>query len=357
MTRNMDESVVRPESTVTRRDLLASGGAILGGMAMTGQAFAQQAGGQQSGGEQTGGDPLAVSQTWAGKPFGSGLLARKVAVITGAARGIGRSIAVDMAANGADIVAIDICAKILKEQSYAVTTRDDLEETARLVQQNGRKCMQVVGDVRDIAFLRATADKAEQQFGHIDIVVANAATQHFKPLVEMEDWEFNGVIENNLIGTANTIRAFAPKMIAQGKGGRIIVLSSMQGKHGSKNMSSYSASKWGILGLMKSAALELGKYKITVNALVPGLVDTPLTHNEERWSALIGEVTANDNPPKNPTEQQAYETRAPHVPLKVGWLKPEDLAPAAVFLASDGAAMVTGASYDVTGGDNANNQS
>jgi NAD(P)-dependent dehydrogenase (short-subunit alcohol dehydrogenase family) len=122
-------------------------------------------------------------------------------------------------------------------------------------------------------------------------------------------------------------------------------------------MSSYSASKWGIIGLMKSAALELGKNKITVNALIPGLVDTPLTHNEARWSALIGEVTANENPPKDPTEQQAYETRAPHVPLKVAWLKPEDLAPAAVFLASDGAAMVTGACYDVTGGDDANNLS
>jgi NAD(P)-dependent dehydrogenase (short-subunit alcohol dehydrogenase family) len=278
-------------------------------------------------------------------------------VITGAARGIGRAIAVDMAANGADIVGIDICAKILQEQSYPVTTKEDLAETERLVKEHGRKFMGVVGDVRDIGFLRSTADKAAQQFGHIDIVVANAATQHFKPLVEMEDWQFNGVIENNLIGTANTIRAFAPKIIAGGRGGRIIVLASMQGKHGSKNMSSYSASKWGIIGLMKSAALELGKEKITVNALIPGLVDTPLTHNEARWSALIAEVNGTENPPKNPTEQQAYETRAPHMPLRVAWLKPEDLAPAAVFLASDRAAMVTGACYDVTGGDDANNLS
>lgn len=299
----------------------------------------------------------AAGQTWPGRSFGDGLLKDKVAVITGAARGIGRSIAVDMAANGADIVGIDICGKILKEQSYDVTTKDDLAETGRLVRAHNRRFMEVVGDVRDIAFLRDTADKAMQQFGHIDIVVANAATQRFKPLVEMEDWEWNGVIENNLNGTANTIRAFAPKIIQGGKGGRIIVLSSMQGKHGSKNMASYSASKWGIIGLMKSAALELGKDKITVNALIPGLVDTPLTHNAARWSALIGEVTANENPPKNPTEQEAWNTRAPHEPLKVAWLKPEDLAPAAVFLASDLAAMVTGATYDVTGGDNANNQS
>jgi NAD(P)-dependent dehydrogenase (short-subunit alcohol dehydrogenase family) len=337
---------LRQESMLSRRELLVSGGAILGGLAMSGQALGQQST-----------DTVAEKQTWPGRAFGDGLLSGKVAVITGAARGIGRAIAVDMAANGADIVGIDICAKILPEQSYTVTTKEDLDETGRLVQQHGRKFLGVVGDVRDIAFLRATADKVQQQFGHVDIVVANAATQHFKPLVEMEDWEFNGVIENNLFGTANTIRAFAPKMISQGRGGRIIVLSSMQGKHGSKNMSSYSASKWGIIGLMKSAALELGKDKITVNALIPGLVDTPLTHNEARWSALVGEVTANENPPKDVTEKQAWDTRAPHVPLKVAWLKPEDLAPAAVFLASDLAAMVTGACYDVTGGDDANNLS
>jgi NAD(P)-dependent dehydrogenase (short-subunit alcohol dehydrogenase family) len=341
----VEEIVGRQGSKMSRRDLLASGGAIMGGMAMGGKALAQQPA-----------DALTEKQTWPGRAFGDGLLKGKVAVITGAARGIGRSIAVDMAANGADIVGIDICAKITPVQSYTVASKEDLEQTGKLVKQHGRQFVQVVGDVRDIAFLRATADQVEQKFGHVDIVVANAATQRFKPLIEMEDWEWNDVINNNLNGTANTIRAFAPKLVKAG-GGRIIVLSSMQGKHGSKNMSSYSASKWGIIGLMKSAALELGKDKITVNALIPGLVDTPLTHNEARWSALIGEVTANENPPKNPTEQEAYDTRAPHEPLKVAWLKPEDLAPAAVFLASDLAAMVTGATYDVTGGDNANNQS
>ena len=329
--------------TLTRRELLAAGGAVVGGMTL--------GGGQMMAQEQSAGP-----QNWPGKVFGDGLLRGKVAVITGAARGIGRSIAVDMAANGADVIGIDICGKITPVQEYAVATQADLDETGRLVKQHGRKWMGVVGDVREIAFLRSTADKVQQQFGRIDIVVANAATQVFKPLVEMEDWQWNDVINNNLNGTANTIRAFAPKIIAGRQGGRILVLSSMQGKHGSKNMASYSASKWGIIGLMKSAALELGKDKITVNA-IPGLVDTPLTHNEKRWSAMIGEVTANENPPKNPTEQEAAAIRAPHEPLKVPWLKPEDLAPAAVFLASDLASMVTGACYDVTGGDDANNLS
>jgi NAD(P)-dependent dehydrogenase (short-subunit alcohol dehydrogenase family) len=329
-------------TNLTRRQWIGTAGAIAGALATANRAVAQQA--------------SAPNQTWGGTPFGSGLLQDRIAIVTGAARGIGRSIAVDMAANGAHVVGIDLCSKVLPYQEYDAAARQDLEETERLVKERGRKFTAEVGDIRNMQFLMAVADRTQQQYGGVDIVVANAGTQYFKPLLEMEDTQWFDVINNNLTGTANTIRAFAPKLVIRGKG-RIIVLSSMQGKHGSKNMSSYSASKWGILGLMKSAALELGQYKITVNALIPGLVDTPLTHNEKRWSEMIGEIQATDNPPKNPTEEEAARIRAPHVPLKVPWLKPEDLAPAAVFLASDLAAMVTGASYDVTGGDNANNQS
>lgn len=330
------------DTETTRRRLLTNGAAVVGGWTLTaGRLSAEQA--------------SAATQTWPGRAF-SGVLNGKVAVITGAARGIGRAIAVDMAANGADIAGIDICATITPVQTYPVATREDLEETGKLVRKCGRKFKSVVGDVRDIRFLRSAADSIEQQFGQINIVVANAGTQLFKPLLEMEDWQWNDVINNNLNGTANTIRAFGPKLVSRGQG-RIIVTASMQGKHGSKNMSSYSASKWGVIGLMKSAALELGKYKITVNAIVPGLVDTPLTHNEARWSALIGEIEGTENPPKNATEQQAAQARAPHVPLRVPWLKPEDIAPVAVFLASDDAALVTGACYDVTAGDDANNLS
>ena len=167
----------------------------------------------------------------------------------------------------------------------------------------------------------------------------------------MEDADWRDVIDNNLNGTANTIRAFAPKMVARKKG-RIIVLSSMQGKHGTKDASSYSASKWGILGLMKSAAMELGQYNITVNALIPGLVDTPLTRYDKRLSESMGE-TGRSRPERIPRRRQAWDIRAPTVPLKVGWLQPDDISPAAVFLASDAANMVTGAEYEVTGGDSA----
>jgi NAD(P)-dependent dehydrogenase (short-subunit alcohol dehydrogenase family) len=328
-------------SQFTRRKLLASGGALIGGMMVGENLFGQQS---------------AANQTWPGQAMNGSPLGGRVAVVTGAARGIGRAIAVDMAANGADIVGIDICGKITPVQEYPASTREDLDMTGKLVEQHQRKFLPVVADVRDLKALRDAADRAEQQFGHIDIVVADAATQVFKPLLEMEDAHWFDIINTNLNGTANTIRAFGPKLVKQGKG-RIIVLSSMQGKHGMKNGSSYSASKWGIIGLMKSAALELGPHKITVNALIPGLVDTPLTRNPKRWSELIGELEATPNPPKNPSEQEVIQARAPREPLRVAWLKPEDLAPAAVFLASDAAAMVTGACYDVTGGDDANNLS
>jgi NAD(P)-dependent dehydrogenase (short-subunit alcohol dehydrogenase family) len=283
------------------------------------------------------------------RPGRGSQLTDKVAVVTGAARGIGRAIAVEFAANGADCVAVDIAGPVSPASNAVPATPEDLDETVGLIRQYGRRVQAVRADVRDIAVLRTIADQVEQQFGKIDIVVANAAIQRWMSLLDMQDADWRDVIDNNLNGTANTIRAFAPKMVARRKG-RIIVLSSMQGKHGTKDAASYSASKWGILGLMKSAALELGQYNITVNAVIPGLVDTPLTRYETRLSESIAETGQKTD---NPTPQQAWDVRAATVPLRVGWLQPDDISPAAVFLASDAANMVTGAEYEVTGGDSA----
>jgi NAD(P)-dependent dehydrogenase (short-subunit alcohol dehydrogenase family) len=283
-------------------------------------------------------------------PGRGSMLKDKVAVVTGAARGIGRAIAVEFAANGADVVVADIGGFVSTASNAKPATPEDLAETLRQVKAYGRRCESIKLDIRKINELRAAADHVDQAYGKIDIVVADAAIQRWVPLLEMEDSDWVDVIDNNLNGTANTIRAFAPKMVAR-KHGRIIVLSSMQGKHGTKDASSYSASKWGILGLMKSAALELGRYNITVNALIPGLVDTPLTRYEKRLTESMAEN--GQKPPDHPTPQQAWDSRAPTVPLNVGWLQPDDISPAAVFLASDAAAMVTGAEYEVTGGDSA----
>jgi len=284
------------------------------------------------------------------RPGRGSALGGKIAVVTGAARGIGRAIAVEFAANGADVVVLDIAGPVSVASDAKPATPADLEETMRQVKSYGRKGESIRCDIRDIEALRKAAEHIDSTYGKIDIVVADAVIQRLKSLLEMQDADWRDVIDNNLNGTANTIRAFAPKMVPK-RQGRIIVLSSMQGKHGTKDASSYSASKWGILGLMKSAALELGEYNITVNALIPGLVDTALTRYEKRLTESMAETGM--KPGSDPTPQQAWDVRAPTVPLKVGWLQPDDISPAAVFLASDAAAMVTGAEYEVTGGDSA----
>jgi NAD(P)-dependent dehydrogenase (short-subunit alcohol dehydrogenase family) len=284
------------------------------------------------------------------RPSRGTVLTDKIAVVTGAARGIGRAIAVEMAANGAGVVALDIVGPVSTASNAVPATPEELDETIRQIRGYGRGAEGIKADIRDIAALRTIADHVEKTYGKIDIVVANAAIQRWMPLLEMDDADWRDVIDNNLNGTANTVRAFAPKMVARKKG-RFILVSSMQGKRGTKDGASYSASKWGILGLMKSAAMELGEHNITVNALIPGLVDTALTRYDKRLSESIGQTGRPKD--EHPSPQQAWDIRAPTVPLRVGWLQPDDISPAAVFLASDAANMVTGAEYEVTGGDSA----
>jgi NAD(P)-dependent dehydrogenase (short-subunit alcohol dehydrogenase family) len=295
-------------------------------------------------------EPGAEKSAGPVRPGRGSSLSGKVAVVTGAARGIGRAIAVEMAANGADVVAVDIAGPISTASDAVPATPEQLNETVKQIQAYGRRGEAVRADIRDIAALRRVADHVEREYGKIDVVVADAAIQGWKPLLEMQDSDWRDVLENNLNGTANTVRAFAPKMVARRKG-RFILLSSMQGKHGTKDAASYAASKWGILGLMKSAAMELGQYNITVNALVPGLVDTPLTRNYKRLAESMAETGR--PAPERPSPQQAWDVRAPTIPLKIGWLQPDDISPTAVFLASNAANMVTGAEYEVTGGDSA----
>jgi NAD(P)-dependent dehydrogenase (short-subunit alcohol dehydrogenase family) len=295
-------------------------------------------------------EPAAEQSAGPIKPGRGTVLTDKIAVVTGAARGIGRAIAVEMAANGADVVVVDIVGPVSTASNAVPATPQELDETVRQIRGYGRRAEGIKADIRDIAALRNIADHVEKSYGKIDIVVANAAIQRWVPLLEMEDADWRDVIDNNLNGTANTVRAFVPKMVARKKG-RLILLSSMQGKHGTKDAASYSASKWGILGLMKSAAMELGEHNITVNALIPGLVDTALTRYDKRLSETIGETGRPRD--DHPSPQKAWDIRAPTVPLKIGWLQPDDISPAAVFLASDAANMVTGAEYEVTGGDSA----
>jgi NAD(P)-dependent dehydrogenase (short-subunit alcohol dehydrogenase family) len=277
----------------------------------------------------------------------------KVAVVTGAARGIGRATAVALARAGSDIVGIDICAPVDPRSGVEPANQDDLKETGRLVEAMGHRWLSIVLDQRDLPALREAAIQAEHEFGGIDILFANAGIQSFHPLLEMEDSDWHITIDVNLTGTANALRAFAPFIVKRG-GGRIILTSSTQGRHGTKYGSAYSASKWGIIGLMKSVALELGPYNITVNALIPGLIDTPLTRHEERYAQVLEESGLSPSG-SSADEKVARKILATKTPLDIPWINPEDVAPIVLFLASDAAHMVSGATYDVTGGDSAHN--
>jgi NAD(P)-dependent dehydrogenase (short-subunit alcohol dehydrogenase family) len=282
------------------------------------------------------------------------ILKGRVAVVTGAARGIGRAAAVALARSGANVAGIDICAIVDPRSGVTPATQADLDETGRLVQAAGGKWQSFVVDQRDLAKLRSTATQIEHDFGGIDILFANAGIQSFWPILEMEDSDWHATIDVNLTGTANAIRAFAPSMVKRGSG-RIIVTTSTQGRHGTLYASAYSASKWGIIGLMKSTALELGKYKITVNALVPGLIDTPLTRHEERYAQVLELAGRKPTGNVQQDEEAAKTILQTRSPLGVPWIDPSDLAPVVVFLASDAARMVSGSTYDVTAGDSANN--
>jgi NAD(P)-dependent dehydrogenase (short-subunit alcohol dehydrogenase family) len=334
-----------------RRAVLVGAGLAATGLAMSGGVAAAEPARHAPVVEPVSGPyPMPPPQRTAGAvvPGRGSALAGKVAVVTGAARGIGRAIAVEFAANGADVVALDIAGPVSPTADAIPATDAELAETVSKIAKYGRRGIAVKADIRDIGALRAIAERVERDYGKIDIVVANAAIQGWKPLMGMDDADWRDQIENNLNGTANTLRAFGPSMVARNHG-RIILLSSMQGRMGTMDGASYSASKWGILGLMKSAALELGRYNVTVNAILPGLVGTPLTFNEQRFRAAIAQ--SNRQSPAHPTAQQTWDARAPTVPLQVGWLQPEDVSPVAVFLASDAAALVTGSEFAVTGGD------
>lgn len=277
----------------------------------------------------------------------------RVAVITGAARGIGRATAVAFARAGYRVAGADIAALASTAMDYVPATAQDLEETGRLVQDAGAEWLPVVFDQRDRAAVKTGFAQVVDRFGGVDVVFANAGIQGFASLLDMSDELWDDQIGINLTGTANVLRAAAPLLIERG-GGRIVITSSMQGQHGTLDGSGYSASKWGLIGLMKSAALDLGQYGITVNAVIPGLVNTTLTQHEDRYAQIIRAGGHEPTGDVEEDEQTAADAQRKKLPLGVPWVEPEDVAPLVVFLASEEARMVSGTSFAATGGDSAN---
>jgi SDR family mycofactocin-dependent oxidoreductase len=259
----------------------------------------------------------------------------RVALVTGAARGQGRAEAVLLAAEGADIIAVDVCAEVLP-LGYPPATPADLEETARLVEERGRRVVARRADVRDRAALAAAVDEGVAALGRLDVVVANAGICGWGRVWELTEEEWRGVIDTNLTGVWHTLKATVPLLIAQGTGGSVIVTSSVAGLKSLPFQAHYSAAKHGLVGLTKSAAIELGEHGIRVNSIHPWGVDTPMATEDRTARRVLG-----DNP-------QHAASFASILPLMLTGV--DEIAELVVYLASDAARSVTGAQLAIDAG-------
>lgn len=266
----------------------------------------------------------------------------KVALVTGAARGQGRSHAIRLAEDGADIVAIDIAAPI-STAYYPPAASADLKLTAKLVEAEGVRVLTAEADVRDQPALDDVVARALATFGRIDIVVANAGTASHAPTWELADDQWQNVLDVNLTGVWRTVKACVPSMIARGQGGTIVLTSSLAGLHGYGNIASYVAAKHGVNGLMRTLANELGPHNIRVNSVCPGLINTDMMMNDETYAMFCPDVA-------HPTLEDARQVYRTMQLLPLDWLEPRDVSNAVAFLVSDEARAITGVALPVDGG-------
>jgi len=272
----------------------------------------------------------------------SNRLAGKVAFVTGAARGQGRSHAVRLAAEGADIIAVDICEQ-LDSVGYPMSSKADLDETVAQVQALDRRIVARQADVQDLAALTAAVDEGIAEFGRLDVVVANAGIASYRPALELSELDWDEMISVNLSGVWRTIRASVPHVKAHGEGGSVIITSSTSGLRGIPNAAHYAAAKHGLVGLMKVLALELGRDRIRVNTIHPTTVDTPMVQNQETLELFL--------PGQQDQSQEAFARVAKRLNvLPVPWIQADDVSDLVVFLASDEAKYITGSALPVDAG-------
>lgn len=257
-----------------------------------------------------------------------GALDRRIAFITGGARGQGRAHALALAAEGADIVVADAPGP-MADLTYPLGTEDDLRDTAKLVEELGRRCLPITLDVRDPAQVGAAVERTVHDMGSLDIVVANAGIVSTGPLVEVSDRVWQQLLDTNLSGVFHTLRAAIPVMQRQ-RFGRIVVTSSMGGRMGIPELAAYNATKWGIIGMAKSVALEVAKEGITVNVICPTTTQTPMV-----------QPAGGDDVPDDLVRRMMKAN-----PIPQPWLQPEDVSRGVLYLVTD-PGVITGSVLEI----------
>ena len=270
-----------------------------------------------------------------------GELDGQVALITGGARGQGRAHAVTLARAGADIALCDLLAD-MTTLTYPLASAEDLDETVALVEKEGRRCLSGQLDVRDAQAVDAFVAEVEGSWGRIDILLANAGVSGGHCVYEVPDAEWEDICGTNLTGVFNAIRAVSAVMMRQ-RSGRIVATSSMMGRMSSPNLAAYVASKWGVIGLVKASAQDLAPFGITVNAVAPGNIATPMVVNEGLIRAVRPDL-------ENPTiDDASVVLQMLHV-QPIALLQPEEVSEVVLFLVGPQATHITGAVIDISAG-------
>ncbi len=243
----------------------------------------------------------------------------KVVMITGAARGQGRSHARRFAAEGADVILCDWDGeRPIETVPYPLPAAGELEETARIVRDAGRRALVCPADVRDLDALTNAGQRGVEELGRIDILVANAAICTFHELATMPSQMWDEMIDINLGGVFNACRAVVPHMIERGTGGRVIATASMAGRAGWENIGHYAAAKWGIIGLIKSLALEVAPHRITANVICPSSVNTTMMNNDASYKLFRPDLDA-------PTREDALPAFASVNVIPVPYAETDDI--------------------------------
>ncbi|MGH3245576.1 MAG: mycofactocin-coupled SDR family oxidoreductase [Trebonia sp.] len=270
----------------------------------------------------------------------------KTAVITGGARGQGRSHALALAAEGVDIALFDVSANI-GSVPYSLGTQADLEQTKRMVNDLDRRCVTAVVDVRDGQAMIRAVDHVVAELGSVDILCANAGILSWSSIEEMTDQTWQDMIDVNLTGVFNAFRAVAPHMRQQ-RGGRIVATASMAGRGGFGQLAHYTAAKWGLIGLTKTFALEMAQFNVTANVVAPTNVRSDMILNEAARKFFVPDVAS-------PTDTDVAKVMAARTDMGIPWVEPSDVSGAILYLVSDAARYVTGEVIHVAAGTNAHN--